>query len=343
MQRAVSILHLLVGLICGAVALPFVSLMLSAPGMTGEIVSNGQTLLLLSLLFFWPSIVVGFWGLIHFRSARPAFLAVGGLYLFLFPLGTVLGVGTLLAILPSKEDRSILPSERVRIRGLLFAMGVAGSAMVLMLWLLFRYHGDPIPQELAVLFLPAAAGFVICLSTLLRQVRWTAIPDAFAAQSLWRRNRQWQRQEKERKLMEQERIARLERDPATARYAAALKRGEYWSDEAIEYDRNPSLLVTGPAIRPIEQAMRAAGISLRRGLGATLAAHCRIDQARLYAQFPHEGRYHYTDDFHFERPCDPGEAVVISTDEMSYIHVLHPRAGDRAPIFPPPASGRPLR
>lgn len=231
--------------------------------------------------------------------------------------------------LPLMRDRG------ARIVGLLLAMAVTGSGIVLGLSFLFLLNDDPIPDELAVLVLPAGMAFILCLPLLLRQIYWTGAAHTLLQPGLWRAERKWRRREKERQALEHARILRLASDPGTARYAAALRRGEYWSDEAIEYDRDPALLVTDAAIRSIEQAMREAGISLRRGLGATLTAHCRIDQTRLYAQFPPGGRYHYTDDFHFDRPHDPGEAVIISTAGTSYIHVTHPRAGKEAPIFPP--------
>lgn len=236
--------------------------------------------------------------------------------------------------LPLMRDRG------ARIVGLLLAMAVTGSGIVLGLSLLFLLNDDPIPDELVVFVLPAGMAFILCLPLLLRQIHWTGTANTLLQPGLWGREREWRRGEKERQALEHARIMRLASDPATARYAAALRRGEYWSDEAIEYDRDPSLLVTDAAIRPIEQAIRKAGISLRRGLGATLTAHCRIDPAGLYAQFPPGDRYRYTDDFHFNRPYDPGEAVIISTAGTSYIHVVHPRTGEEAPIFPSPVAAR---
>lgn len=227
-----------------------------------------------------------------------------------------------------------------RIVDLLLAMAATGSGIVLGLSLLFRLNDDPIPGELVALVLPAGMTFILCLPFLLRKIHWASIGNMLPQPGSRKREREWRRREKERQALEHARITRFASDPATARYAAALRRDEYWSDAAIEYDRDPSLLVTDAAIRPIEQAMREAGISLRRGLGATVTARCRIDRARLYAQFPHEGRYHYTDDFHFDRPYDPGEAVILSAVGTSYIHVIHPRTGEEAPIFPSPAQAR---
>lgn len=334
MQRTVSILHLLIGLVCGAVALPFIQLAFFATGTPRDIAAAGQIFLILSLLFFWPSIGVGIWGLIHFRSARPALLAVGGLYLFLLPIGTILGVLTLIAIVGSKQTEPQASTERSRTIGLLLAMGATGSAIVLGLSLLFYLNHDPIPDELAMVIAPAAALLAICLPLLLRRIDRKGGNAITALPSQWRSERDWRRQESVRQELERQRIARLDSDPATARYAAALRRGEYWSDEAIEYDQDASLLVTAPAIRPIERAMRDAGIPLRRGLGATLTARCQIDPERLYALFPPRGRYHYADDFHFDRSYDPGEKVIISSEGTSYIHIVDLDPQTPLPVFP---------
>lgn len=215
--------------------------------------------------------------------------------------------------------------------GLLVAMGTTGSGFVLVLSALFHLNRDPVPAELAMLVVPAAIVFAISLPLLLRQVDWSG---SFARPSLWRREREWRRKDTERQEQEGQRIERLSRDPTTAEFAAALRRGEYWSDDAIEYARDLSLLVTDAAIRPIERAMRDAGIPLRRGLGATLTAHCRIDPQRLYAQFPPDGRYHYTDQFHFDRPYDPGETVIISAAGTSYIHIVRTGPVEDLPVFP---------
>lgn len=222
-------------------------------------------------------------------------------------------------------------AEEGRVSGVLLVMGVTGPAFVLVLSVLFHLNDDPMPAELAMLVVPAGLVFAICLPLLLQRID---LSGTALQPGLWAREREWRRKDRERQEQECQRIERLGRDPATAEFAVALRRGEYWSDEAIAYARDPSLLVTDAAIRPIERAMRDAGIPLRRGLGATLTAHCRIDPQRLYAQFPPDGRYCYTDDFHFDRPCDPAETVVISTAGTSYIHIVRTGAIENFPVFP---------
>src|ERR1700730_2474129 len=56
------------------------------------------------------------------------------------------------------------------------------------------------------------------------------------------------------------RIAQLLADPAKAKYAPLVERGQEWSDEQIAYNEDPNLTGTCPHLQPTEHAMRMAGI-----------------------------------------------------------------------------------
>lgn len=334
MQRLVSILHILSGLVCGAIALPFIQLLLFDPGTSPSLKADGQVFLLWSILFFGPSLLVGALGLIHFRSARWPLFALGSIYLALFPLGTLLGAFTLIVTLRPALPGAINRKEANRISGILLAMGVVGSGFILGLALLFAVNDNKAPEELAMLAWPAGLAFPVCLVLLFRRIAWS-----FWSVSPIAARRRWHREDAQRRREEDARVAQLLKDPQTRLYGEAIRRGEYWSDQAIAYDRDPDMLATAPALRPIEAAMRRAGIPTRFEFPGIVTARCRIDADRLATLFPADGTYVYSDTYTFERGYDPFEAVIITADGVSYIHVVHPNAPDSVPTFPTPTAG----
>src|SRR6185295_6370151 len=104
----------------------------------------------------------------------------------------------------------------------------------------------------------------------------------------------WERSQAEaaRKAREellQRRLAHLAADPLRRKYVALIKGGEHWTDEQIDYDIDPAWTVTCPHLRPIEKAMRAARLPMRRGTGAQVDAACVVDEDRLKRDFTASG------------------------------------------------------
>lgn len=226
-----------------------------------------------------------------------------------------------------------MAEEVRRVWGVLLAMAVTGSAMVLGLALLFKLNATPPPDPLGALILPCALLLPIVLPLLLRQIDWGGDFRLFNP-ARRRLERKWRKDNAERQKQEQARRTRLFADPATRRYAEAMERGEYWSDKAIAYDRDPSMLATDPVLQPIEAAMRHAGITMRHDYENVVSARCVIDADALYAQFPPGEDYRFTDQYQFDRGYDPDEALIVATNGRGYIHVVHPRDGRDLPIFP---------
>jgi hypothetical protein len=148
------------------------------------------------------------------------------------------------------------------------------------------------------------------------------------------------RMRRESAAFEEERRRRLERlssDPATARYAALIRSGEYWSDEQIAYDQDATRCETCSHLAPIEGAMRLAGLRVRYGWAPLqVEAECHIDPAALTAMFPPAPSVAYEEVYTSERAReDLPMAQVRCQEHGSAIRVLHPEeGGPDVPVFP---------
>jgi hypothetical protein len=135
------------------------------------------------------------------------------------------------------------------------------------------------------------------------------------------------------------RVAELAADPARARYAPLVARGETWSDEDILYEQHPELTTTCAHLEPIERAMRRAGVHLRRYRQTSAVATCCIDSEALQRAFTLAPPVRYAEFFAEERA--PGEnptAFLICDEHDSMIHTVHPAeatgTSQQLPRFP---------
>jgi hypothetical protein len=77
------------------------------------------------------------------------------------------------------------------------------------------------------------------------------------------------------------RLARLAVDPVRAKYAEDMERGEYWSDEQIEYDLDRAARTTCGHLRPIEGAMREAGLKVKWWVAGHVTCECVVNETAL--------------------------------------------------------------
>ena len=132
----------------------------------------------------------------------------------------------------------------------------------------------------------------------------------------------------------QRRIAQLAADPARRKYADLMKAGPHWSDEQIAYDQDPHLTATCPHLKPIEQAIRSAGIDARLMTAsfeqrfaplARVQADCRVNVDELKRQFPLPASVAYTEGYQPERSqYDNPWARLACSDCRSAIELVHP-------------------
>ncbi len=226
-------------------------------------------------------------------------------------------------------------AELLRIATVTLVIVATGSGMAVLLAAGFRLAGDPMPGELAAVATPALLVFAgsLLVIALLMALRWwprgaagrfsdfagiASLPRDAIADARHRRQ-------------QAERLERLMADPSTRSYAERMKRGEWWSDEQIAYDRDPRATVTCEHLVPIERAMRRAGIAVKRMGGASVRARCTIDASRLGLSPPAR----FAPDIPGERGVGPPEAVISCAEHASYIEVVHAgEAGPDTPVFP---------
>ena len=139
---------------------------------------------------------------------------------------------------------------------LVLALIVAGVGGIGWLW--FAALGQKSPLGFGLITLAYGAGAAILMSQVFRTVE-----TGVAVESEDMINRQAATAYYERRKAQ--RIAELEADPdpRKRKYLKEARRGILSSDEQIAYDLDPRMTVTCEHLRPLESAMREAGIRLR--------------------------------------------------------------------------------
>lgn len=319
----------------------------------------GPIFFFLAALYFAPAFAGGLGVLMGKAWGRWVLLAQSVVLLLAIPIGTVLGVFGLWVLLrkdglskfapaaPSPpqtpEEIAARSAETQRVTGVLLAMAGTGSAMVIALMIGFWPHDDIAPRELEAAFYPAVAilAAVVVMVVVKRPFRdwgrpqgWGGTINPIDRARVRRRSRRelaaWQAER-------QARIAILSKDPALRPYADKIAAGQAWSDAQIAYDRDRTMLATCRHMRPIEQAMREAGLHLRFEGDEQVGAQCRVDEPGLWARFP-KGKLSYSEYFRGGRASeDDPDAYLFCEACRSRIGVIHPvMARDETPWFPSP-------
>ncbi len=306
----------------------------------------GPAFLLIGVPLLMPQFVAGI-GLFWLkRWARIVIILISAIYLMAFPYGTPVGIFGLAVLLSGKARlafgeppaaiaaRAAFRRKRNPTAGVLLTMAAVGVGVFILLWIGFSLDDQPAPAPFSGRG-PAAvaiiAGFAVVLG-LLPVVRE-------ASQRLARRKvarGKFAASQRDRAA----RIALLAADPARRTYAALMEKGETWSDEQIVYDQDRQRLATCPHLRPIEQAMRQAGVRVRLIGPSAIMANCRIDRAGLERRSLLAGPAAYLEYVVPDRPPD-----VIPVAELrcqacaSVITVLHPQESPPGAAWFPDAPG----
>jgi hypothetical protein len=264
---------------------------------------------------------------------------LGGIYIVLcgalIPIGAALGIYGLCVLW--KRDASAgspwlaLPASRQI--SLLLATASVGAGFFIVLKIGFLVHHDPQPDVIANGAYTAIAVLVLAASAVWGTLR--AIESGRDAMVRSRIRKESYRSAAEHIEARRLRAAELAADPARARYAPLVERGEIWTDGHIAYYENPLAFATCVHLRPIELAMRAAGIDLRLYKNLEVTAKCHVDYERLKRLFHAEAPIAYSEFYmgepqYHERPA----AFLICADHQSMIYTVHP--DDSGPLFPLP-------
>jgi len=295
--------------------------------------------------FLVPGLIGGIGLLRHKPWARILLIILSAIWLLEFPVGTALGAfglwvllsrdGQALFVAPqhsaaampapgqaSFPSRPLSPPRRNLLSdpifGILAAMFLVAAGFVLLLAIGFRLHGEAAPAGIDDAA-PAAALVVLVVGggggiTLWR--RWRArLRRRSASREMISRSQQ----------LHAKRLAELNADPAKRKYVPLVERGESWSDEQITYHEDHTLTATCTHLQPIEQAMRQAGIDLRRITSVTVSAKCRVNQSMTEQHFAVQPPVFYVEAYQGERSAmDFPTAFFICRSCHSSINTLHP-------------------
>ncbi|MET3897293.1 hypothetical protein ABIB57_001230 [Devosia sp. UYZn731] len=356
LTKILAATHILVGLACSAIAIPFIGLFLSDPGANPGYRADGGFFLLLFAVYFAPSVIGGLGLLFNARWARLLLQVQAFAYLFLIPLGSILGIVTLVVLLggqmPSNAtmDQSgdplptpgalhrVLNHPLGSLGSVIAAMAIVGPGFIIAIALLYHLNEPRTPPYLdqaAIIALPILLVAMVVLIRSILMADGTTAPNWAGIDFFHARKRRWARESRLLTQAEHQRVKRLAADPALRKYADLIAHGQHWSDAQIAYDRDPTRLLTCTHIQPIERAMRDAGILVRPLHGALVNAACCVDGTRLQTQFSIQLPVWFNDDIPGDRPYDPEGAAIMCREHGSGIWLLHPRdAKPATPVFP---------
>jgi hypothetical protein len=213
--------------------------------------------------------------------------------------------------------------------GLVMACVAAGFFLVLKVG--FLIHHDPQPEIFANRTFTAVAVLILCAGTMIGMLQ--AIQSGRDWISRARIREESYQSAAVHTAARRRRVAELAADPARARYAPLVERGETWSNEHIAYYENPRAFATCIHLRPIELAMRESGIDVRLYKNLEVSAQCHIDLALLQQIFHagpplHYSEFYMGDPEYHERPA----AFLLCAVHNSMIHTVHP--DNAGPLFP---------
>lgn len=294
----------------------------------------GPLFLFLTAGYFAPAFVGGigllrgaFWG-------KVAIAALSALLLLAIPVGTLLGGFGLWALAkappavtaaPRPGAPDVLPPRAV---GLLVAMAAVACGFVVLLGAGFRLHHQTPPEPLGWRFYPAlvALAAIVVFVVVKRPFAADATPRTLNPVDL-RRLRGRMRAEREAWEVDRRRlIAELAADPARRKYAERIEAGQSWNPAQIAYDMDPEATATCRHLRPIEAAMRRAGLNLKLETETRVSADGVVDERALRAQFQPPRSVRYVEAYLGGRAVEDDPVAFLRCETCeSIIATTHPR------------------
>ncbi|MEO5794845.1 MAG: hypothetical protein ABIP34_07470 [Rhodoferax sp.] len=278
--------------------------------------------------------------------ARPLAIGVSAFWLLVFPLGTALGAYGLWALLRqpafAKKVSTITPPSPVQsllsgYGGLLVVMASVAAGFGIVLRLAFWLADMPAPVEVEAVFPVALAVAAVVLMLMLTgigtRLMRTSRPAPWALRSHW-----FGPSRPDYAATQRQRLATMDADPALRKYAERIRKGEPWSDAQIAYSEDPRSTATCVHLQPIERAMRATHLVVRRTYNADVTAHCCIRQDAFAQRFGNAALALYGEHHDIDRSVyDPKSALFWCQPCSSQLWVVHPEeAAPQTPWFPAP-------
>jgi len=304
----------------------------------------GPLFLFVAALYLAPAFIGGLGLLRGAFWARVVIGALSALLLLAIPVGTLLGGFGFWALArsppPAKPATSLKasPEPPGRVLGLLVAAAGVGCGFIVVLGAGFRLHHQAPPGLLGPGFYPAIVALAAIVIFVIVKRPFAEFPSARGLNPIeLHRLRARMRAEREAWEVERRRrIAQLSADPTRRKYATRIEAGETWNDAQIAYDLDPDATATCRHLRPVEAAMRAAGLEVRLIAPPQVRAPCRIDEPALWTQFEHPRSVSYLEMFLGGRAAEDDPVAYLRCEGcQATIDVLHPNlARGETPVFP---------
>ena len=179
------------------------------------------------------------------------------------------------------------------------------------------------PEELDPAFYPSLAAMAVGIIVLIRSLQLSdnSLPLDFQGVDWFGiQQRQWRTQLNRQQM---QRVKALQANPKTRKYAALIRAGEHWSDDAIAYDLDPNHLASCEHLQPYERAMRRAGITINLSHSHYLSANCCVDIVGLDALLKRPPEVDFIE-VPGDRPGDPWSAMLYCKPHQRSIYVTHP-------------------
>jgi len=302
-----------------------------------------------SVVYLLPSVIGGAGLLLGKSWGRVVVAVVSVVLLTLFPIGTPLGALSLWVLFgrrpatPGATSAAAAPASAAapraparpppvyppsRAPGVLLAAAGVAAGFVVMIGAGFRLNHQTAPAEIDAVFVPA---LLVLLATItVGAIAWRRSSQR-SGLSLQQRAR-FQRDQEMRVAEHRRRLAVLAADPMRAKYAALIESGQYWTDEQIAYDLDPAARVTCAHLRPIETAMREAGLCVKPSVAAYVNVDAVIDVAEFARRYPDPQVAYSEVEYGGRAYEDSPVAQIACTEHRSAIYATH--AGEAKPDTP---------
>jgi hypothetical protein len=249
----------------------------------------GTLFVTLSAAYFVPSFAGGLALLRGKAWGRVVIWAESALLAPMLPVGTVLAGLAVWALLPrggpAEGDGGFRAFTRMLARArrpaLIALTAIASLGAIVGLGYLFRDQIENVDPTSPVVAIGAFAVGLIAVVAVGMQLGWAGGGGMILSPQRARLRREGEREAARVAAEHKARLARLAADPVKAKYAADMERGEYWSDEGIAYDLDREARATCEHLRPIEGAMREAGLKVRWWVEGHASCECIVNEAAL--------------------------------------------------------------
>ena len=303
----------------------------------------GQMIFMLSMFILLPTLVCGIGLLLEKTWGRVVAIGWSMVLLLVIPIGTLLGGYGLWALLRSDAQSKCPPRPEVprRVSGpqypigrharLLLILASVGAGFIVLIRIGFWLSGDRVPTEVSSLFPEAVASLVLVVMATGMIVRrggfarlsTSTQPPSYQATHLPSIESTFPRARFNE--TRHGRMNALHSGPFGRNPAASVELSEHMSKAQLDYQHDPTALVTCSHLRSIERSMRDSGVAVSLDYSVHAKAQCRINHLGFTRVFGAAIAALYEERHEIDRSyLDPKSAMFWCPECQSRLTVIHP-------------------